>query len=49
MDFAVRGDSADVVSGFQNGADDYAVKPFALDVLHSRILALLRNSASCLQ
>ena len=28
----VRGDAADIVSGFQNGADDYVVKPFALEV-----------------
>ncbi len=40
----VRGDSADVVSGFQNGADDYVVKPFDLEVLYSRIKALLRRS-----
>lgn len=40
----IRGDSADIVSGFQNGADDYVVKPFALEVLYSRILALLRRS-----
>lgn len=39
----VRGDSADIVSGFQNGADDYVVKPFDLAVLYSRILALLRR------
>ncbi len=39
----VRGDSHDIVSGFQNGADDYVVKPFELNVLHSRILALLRR------
>lgn len=42
----VRGDSGDIVSGFQNGADDYVVKPFALEVLHSRILALLRRSGN---
>lgn len=42
----VRGDSADIVSGFQNGADDYVVKPFELEVLYSRILALLRRSGS---
>ena len=24
----VRGDSCDIVSGFENGADDYVVKPF---------------------
>nr|WP_307999769.1 response regulator transcription factor [uncultured Merdimonas sp.] len=40
----VRGDSCDIVSGFQNGADDYVVKPFDLAVLHSRILALLRRT-----
>lgn len=42
----VRGDSADVVSGFRSGADDYVVKPFALEVLHSRILALLRRTGN---
>lgn len=40
----VRGDAADVVSGFQSGADDYVVKPFDLEVLHSRVKALLRRS-----
>lgn len=40
----VRGDAADVVSGFQSGADDYVVKPFELEVLYSRIRALLRRS-----
>ena len=40
----VRGESHDVVSGFQNGADDYVVKPFDLDILYSRILALLRRA-----
>ena len=40
----VRGDSRDIVYGFQNGADDYVVKPFELDVLLSRIQALLRRS-----
>ena len=39
----VRGDCADIVSGFGYGADDYIVKPFELEVLYSRILALLRN------
>ncbi|MDE7311249.1 MAG: response regulator transcription factor [Eubacterium sp.] len=42
----VRGDCADVVSGFRNGADDYVVKPFELEVLHSRILALLRRAGN---
>ena len=40
----IRGDSHDVVGGFQKGADDYVVKPFELEVLHSRILALLRRT-----
>ena len=39
----VRGDPGDIVSGFQNGADDYVVKPFELEVLLSRISALLRR------
>lgn len=39
----VRSDSHDIVSGFQNGADDYVVKPFELEVLYSRIHALLRR------
>ena len=42
----VRGDSADIVSGFENGADDYVVKPFELEVLYSRILALLRRAGN---
>lgn len=45
----VRGDSADIVSGFQNGADDYVVKPFELAVLHSRIMALLRRTSKVSQ
>ena len=40
----VRGEKADIVQGFQNGADDYVVKPFELEVLYSRILALMRRS-----
>lgn len=40
----VRGDSHDIISGFQNGADDYVVKPFELEILYSRIQALLRRS-----
>lgn len=42
----VRGDSNDIVSDFQSGADDYVVKPFELEVLYSRILALLRRSGN---
>lgn len=42
----VRGDSADIVSGFQNGADDYVVKLFELEVLYSRIRAVLRRTGN---
>lgn len=40
----VRSDSRDIVSGLENGADDYMVKPFELEVLHSRMRALLRRA-----
>ena len=40
-----RSDNHYVVSGFQNGADDYVIKPFSLEILHSRILAILRRSS----
>lgn len=40
----VRGEGRDIVSGFQNGADDYVVKPFLLEVLESRMRALLRRA-----
>lgn len=42
----VRDDSRDIVSGFQNGADDYVVKPFELSVLYSRIQAVLRRAGN---
>lgn len=40
----VRGDARDVVSGFENGADDYVTKPFELEILAFRIRALLRRA-----
>lgn len=40
----VRDDTCDIISGFEYGADDYVTKPFELEVLHSRILALLRRT-----
>lgn len=40
----VRGDVCDIVLGFETGADDYVVKPFELEVLYSRMLALLRRA-----
>lgn len=42
----VRGETADIVQGFSEGADDYVVKPFAPEVLRSRILALLRRTSN---
>lgn len=44
----VRGDSRDIVDGFTCGADDYVVKPFALEVLLSRIQAVLRRTGDIL-
>lgn len=44
MFLTVRGEAGDIVAGFENGADDYVVKPFELDVLLSRIKALLRRT-----
>lgn len=40
----VRDDTRDIVAGFSCGADDYVVKPFELEVLWSRIKALLRRT-----
>ena len=42
----VRNDSGDMISGFECGADDYVTKPFELDVLYSRIRALLRRAGN---
>lgn len=41
----IRNDTQDVVKGFTAGADDYITKPFDLEVLLSRIRALLRRSS----
>lgn len=45
----VRGDPHDVVSGFRDGADDYVIKPFELEVLYSRICALLRRTGRAVE
>ena len=42
----VRSDAKDIVSGFQNGADDYVVKPFSPRELMLRIDAILRRAGS---
>lgn len=42
----VRDDTSDIISGFENGADDYVTKPFELEVLYSRICALLRRAGN---
>ncbi len=39
----VKGDTTDIVKGFDLGADDYITKPFELAILNSRISALLRR------
>lgn len=44
ISITVRGDSRGIAAEFRNGADDYVVKPFALDVLLSHIRALLRRT-----
>lgn len=40
----VKNETSDIVTGFVIGADDYITKPFELDILYSRICALLRRS-----
>ena len=39
-----RADASDMVSGLDNGADDYLVKPFWPEVLTARVRALLRRA-----
>lgn len=40
-----RGDSEDVVRGYDIGADDYIVKPFSVDVLVAHARGVLRRAA----
>nr|WP_296837688.1 response regulator transcription factor [uncultured Marvinbryantia sp.] len=39
----VRGETGDMLEGFQSGADDYLTKPFELEVLYARVQAILRR------
>lgn len=39
-----RGGEADIVSGFENGCDDYITKPFSMSVLIKRLEAVLRRT-----
>ena len=41
-----RDSIGDRVAGLDAGADDYLVKPFALEELHARLRALLRRTSS---
>src|SRR3954447_25414729 len=43
---SARDEASDRVAGLQAGADDYLVKPFALDELTARLHALLRRRGS---
>ncbi len=40
-----RGESQEVVTGFDSGADDYIVKPYDVDILLARIRGHLRRAA----
>lgn len=39
-----RGEDSDIVTGLELGADDYVTKPFSINILLSRIKAVLRRN-----
>lgn len=44
-----RDDSRDVIFGLDNGADDYLIKPFKMEVLLARVRAILRRKNKTLE
>ena len=40
-----RAQDEDIIAGFGNGADDYVAKPFSMQILVTRVQAVLRRSA----
>ena len=46
---SVRNDKADILRGFDAGADDYLVKPFEFSELSARIKAVLRRAKASIE
>ncbi|SMP48019.1 two component transcriptional regulator, winged helix family [Sphaerochaeta associata] len=41
---SAKGDESDIITALELGADDYVTKPFSMNVLNSKIRAVLRRS-----